>query len=194
MSSQNEFLKSLIERLEEAEIDYMVSGSLGSSFYGEPRATNDIDMVIAPNQRQLEVFIKSLGENYYVSPEAAWNALSNKSMFNIIDTKGGWKADLIIRKQRPFSRKEFTRRHFAEIMEIKLFVVSAEDAILSKLEWCKETDSERQFRDAVGVATVQWPKLDKDYLHQWSQELGVADLLAMLINEVENLPELPEPA
>ena len=72
--SQKDFLARLVAKLEDSGISYMISGSLGSSLHGEPRATNDIDLIITPTAAQLNTFIQSLGEDYYVSPETAQKA------------------------------------------------------------------------------------------------------------------------
>jgi len=185
--SQKDFLTRLAAKLEEAGIPYMISGSLGSSFHGEPRATNDIDMIIDPTLEQLNTFIRMLGERYYVSPEAAQEVFRNRSMFNLIDHQAGWKADLIIRKDRAYSQEEFRRRKTVNILGIKVYVVSPEDAILSKLEWSKESESELQFRDALGVSVVQWGRLDREYLRKWARELGVEDPLEILLSKAEEL-------
>lgn len=185
--SQKDFLARMIMKLKGAGIPYMISGSLGSSLHGEPRATNDIDLIIAPTDSQLNLFILSLSEEYYVSSESADEAFRNRSMFNVIDYKTGWKADIIIRKDRPFSLEEFKRRMQGEIMGVQVFVVSPEDAILSKLEWAKAGESERQFRDAQGIAVVQWETLDKEYLHKWAQDLNVEDLLEILLKNAQEL-------
>ena len=185
--NQEDFLGRLVAKLKDAGIPYMISGSLGSSLHGEPRATNDIDLVIVPTVAQLTTFIQSLSEGYYVSPEVAQEALRNRSMFNVIDHQTGGKADFIIRKDRAFSLEEFRRRIAANMLGIQVSVVSPEDAILSKLEWSKESQSERQFRDALGVAIVQWQRLDKAYLWKWARELSVADLLETLLSHAEEL-------
>jgi hypothetical protein len=49
-------------------------------------------------------------DRYYISPESAREALARRSMFNVIDFDEGWKADLIVRKDRPFSIEELRRR------------------------------------------------------------------------------------
>ncbi len=183
--SQKAFLSRLVAKLEDSGIPYMISGSLGSSLHGEPRATNDIDLIIAPAAAQLNIFIQSLGEDYYVGPEQ--EAFQNRSMFNVIDHQTGWKADLIIRKDRAYSLEEFRRRMSANILDVEVTVVSPEDAILSKLEWLKESGSELQFRDALGVAVVQWENLDKGYLGKWARELSVEDLLETLLSNAEKL-------
>lgn len=183
--SQKNFLQRIIIKLESAGIPYMISGSFGSSFYGKPRATNDIDLVISPTKKQLDNFIQSLGDDYYVSQEAASDAFLRRSMFNVIDIETGWKADLIILKNRPFSLEEFNRRRKSAVAGVTVDAVSPEDAILSKLEWAKISESDRQFQDALGVAVVQWNSLDKEYLRKWAQELEVEDLLERLFQNVE---------
>jgi len=132
MTSQEIFLERLIKKLEEQNIPYMLSGSVSSSLHGLPRATNDADIVIAPAEEQLIAFVKSLGDDYYVNPDAARDAFKSNSAFNVIDIQNSWKADLIIRKNRPFSREEFQRRQKANIMGLDAWVVSPEDVILSK--------------------------------------------------------------
>jgi len=185
--SQKDFLERIVMNLENAEIPYMISGSLGSSFHGEPRATNDIDIVIAPAATQLNIFIQSLGDDYYISQETAMEALEKHSMFNIIDYKTAWKADIIIRKERPFSLEEFKRKIPVNILGLQVYVVSPEDAILSKLEWAGERESELQFRDALGVVIVQWENLNREYLQKWARELGVESILNTILNNAENL-------
>lgn len=187
MTGPREFLKRLISALENAQIPYMLSGSFGSGFHGEPRATNDIDIVIVSTLEQLNQFVKLLGEEYYVSLEAARDAFTQNSMFNIIDMQTGWKADLIIRKNRPFSRQEFQRRRKVKLMDLDIWMLSPEDLILSKLEWSKAQQSQQQFRDALGVAVVQWDRLDHEYLQEWAQNLQVKYLLKQLLSEAKEL-------
>lgn len=185
MTSQKDFLGRLIKKLDEQNIPYMLSGSVSSSLHGQPRATNDADIVIAPTEEQLIAFLKSLGDDYYVNPEAARDAFKSHSVFNVIDIQNSWKADLIIRKNRPFSREEFRRRQKANIMGLDAWVVSPEDVILSKLEWAKNSKSSQQLQDALGVATVQYDHLDRDYMHKWAKELQVESSLEELLKQAK---------
>ncbi|RKY11619.1 MAG: hypothetical protein DRP65_03765 [Planctomycetota bacterium] len=182
MTSQNEFLNNIISALAKSKIPYMVSGSFGSSFHGRPRATNDVDIVIDLTLKQLEAFIETLGAGYYVNSDSARMALTKRTMFNVIDIEAGWKADLIIRKERPYSVEEFDRKRKFPIEGSDLWVVSPEDAILSKLEWSKGCQSQQQFQDALGVVAIQTGRLDLEYLHRWAKELGITDELKKLLN------------
>ena len=187
MTSQKEFLARLIKALDDSNIAYMLSGSMGSSLHGRPRATNDADIVIDPTQQQLTGFLDSLGPDYYVSRPTALDALKNRTMFNVIGVASGWKADIIIVKDRAYSQEEFARRKTATVMGMNLCVVSPEDSILSKLEWSRGRESQTQFKDASGVLMVQWDRLDFEYLQKWSDELNVRDSLDRLLKEIRQL-------
>ena len=189
MESQEVFLEGLIEKLNRQDIPYMLSGSVSSSLHGHPRATKDVDIVIAPTEEQILNFANMLGERYYVNLDAVRYAFAHNLMFNVIDNESGWKADFIIRKDRPFSHREFERKCTAKIKKLDVWVTSPEDTILSKLEWAKNSHSEQQFRDALGVAVVQWHRLDMDYLHKWAEELQVASSLELLLKQAKKLIE-----
>jgi len=179
------FLEQITVRLDSAGIPYMVSGSMASSAWGEPRASYDIDIVIDPSPEQLRAFVASLDDEFYVNAEAAEEALQTRGIFNVIDATGGMKADLIMRKERPFSIEEFGRRRPRRMSEFRFMVLSPEDSILSKLEWSKKGDSARQFDDALRVARLRRDELDVEYLRRWAKELGVSEALERLLEETE---------
>lgn len=162
-----------MQRLEGAGVPYMVSGSLGSVLHGEPRATRDVDVVIDPTEASLVALIDAVAHDWYVSREAAAAALRARGMFNIVDSTTGWKADLVIRKERPYSVEEFSRRRQADVLGVSVWVVSPEDSILSKLEWARTGGSGRQIEDAAGVVRANAATLDRAYLWRWARELGV---------------------
>jgi len=96
-------------------------------------------------------------------------------MFNMIDLATGWKIDLIIRKSRAFSHEEFRRRQRVSLHDVSLFVASAEDAVISKLEWAKVAQSRRQIEDVAALLRLRWDLMDRSYLEKWIAELGLAD-------------------
>jgi hypothetical protein len=153
----------------------MLTGSFASAFHGLPRATQDIDFVIAPARDQLRAFVSRLpAAEYYADEAAALEALAGESQFNVIDLRSGWKVDLICRRSRPFSRTEFDRRRRADLEGLPLFVATAEDVILAKLEWAKLGGSARQVEDAAGILRVRRGELDREYLATWVEELALS--------------------
>lgn len=185
MTEQNDFLRDIILLLEQAGIPYMISGSVASSFHGYPRATNDTDIIIDPTPDQLSALVNLLRSGFYVSTEAAMEALERRTMFNVISTHTGDKADFIIRKDRPYSSQEFARRSKANVSGMQVYVLSPEDSILSKLEWSKDRQSETQLNDALNVMLIQKDKLDFDYLKKWAAHLGVEDALERLMEAAQ---------
>jgi hypothetical protein len=162
--------------LNRSGIPYMLSGSFASAYYGAPRSTQDIDLVIEATPAQLRAFVSSLPNNeYYADEDAALEAHKGRSMFNVIDLASGWKIDLIIRKLRPFSEEEFRRRQRAILHGVPIFVVTAEDLVVSKLEWSNLAQSQRQIQDAAAILRVRWAELDAAYLGKWILELDLGN-------------------
>ena len=167
-----EFLNRITSALEMNGVPYMLTGSVASSMYGIPRATNDIDLVIAPTHAQRLSVVQLLQRvGLTVAPEAAVAALKRKSQFNVIDFSHGLKVDLIIRKAREFSVVEFDRRKTHEVEGMRLTLATPEDVLLAKLEWSKIGESERQLIDAAGIIKVQGTALDYAYIERWVESL-----------------------
>ncbi len=171
--------------LEQVGIPYMLTGSFASAHHGTPRATQDIDMVIDSSPAQLRALVQLLPEGeYYIDLDEALHAHGQQSQFNVVDLATGWKVDFIIRKSRAFSRTEFERREPIELRGLRLFVATAEDVIVAKLEWAKLGQSQRQIEDAAGILRIQSETLDRAYIARWvgnldlSREWQAACLLA----------------
>ena len=154
----------------------MLTGSLASSMYGIPRATNDIDFVIAPIREELFTLSRLFHEaNLYFPRERIDAAFENRTALNVIDFSNGWKADLILREDREFSFTEFRRREEATVEGIHLHVATPEDVLIAKLEWCAISPSERQIGDVVGILQIQRENLDIEYITRWVEALGLAE-------------------
>jgi hypothetical protein len=180
--SVESILKLVVESLDKLSIPYMVTGSLASAFYGEPRSTQDVDIVV----RAPEPPLQRLGERLraaglYCDAGAITEAVELKGLFNAIDPATGWKVDFIVLKDRAFGRAAFEGRTLAELGGVPLHLIRAEDVVVSKLEWAQLGGSERQLRDVVGVLMVQGPLLDRDYIERWVTGLGLSNEWARVL-------------
>lgn len=176
--SAADLLSDVVRALDTAGIPHMLVGSFASTSHGAPRATQDIDIVIDPTSDALDRFVAAFDpDRIYVSPSAQ-DALASRDQFNLIDMSTGWKVDLIIRKDRPFSRSEFERRVRSSMLDVDIYVATAEDTVLAKLEWAAMGGSDRQVADAAAVLAVRSDALDDDYLERWAADLGISALLA----------------
>ncbi len=175
MSDLEEFVARLIAKLDAAKIPYMLVGSLASSIHGKPRSTRDVDLVIRPtNEKSLDELIGHFpSEDYYVSDDAAHEAFRLHTQFNVIEMASMWKADLIIPEANAFQDSEFARRIEVPFAGIRLYVASAEDSIIAKLDWARKSESERQLQDVADVVAVRGDALDFAYVEHWVRALGL---------------------
>jgi hypothetical protein len=187
LTVEEEAVGRIVRRLEALGIPYMVAGSVASSLHGRPRATNDADVVIDPTPEALDALVAALlSGGYYVDAGIAREALRDRRLFNVIDPESAFKVDLIVRKERAFSREEFARRERGDLGGLSVSFATAEDTILSKLEWAgKAGGSERQLADALGILQVSGDRVDREYVERWAATLGVGDLWRELLQQVE---------
>lgn len=175
-------LAAIVAMLEGARIPHMVTGSLASTYYAEPRTTQDIDLVIDPTPERLARFVDAIDRSRYYVGDAAV-AMRDRSQFNVIDVTTGWKVDLIVKRDRAFSETEFERRQSTDLGDVRVHLATAEDVILAKLEWAVSGESERQRRDVVAIVRAVGDELDVEYLRAWAPRLEVADGLESVLSE-----------
>lgn len=169
-------LRDVVGRLNQAGITYMVTGSVAGSYYGEPRATNDIDVLVDPDVVGLESLVDGLiADGYYVDREAAREALAQRTQFNAI-APGALKVDFVIRKDRPFSRQELERRRPVDLLGIAGYVPALEDLIVAKLEWAAFGESERQLRDVASLLAVAGDDIDLPHVARWVGALHLEEV------------------
>ncbi|MGH7270104.1 MAG: hypothetical protein ACREJ3_06695 [Polyangiaceae bacterium] len=171
-------LDRMVRLLDAAGVPFMIAGSFASTTHGLPRTTHDLDIVVdPPSPEALDAFVGFLSpDEYYVDADAARDALRRRSMFNVVDYASGWKVDLMIRKNRAFSRDEFWRRMKFVLLDIAVYVASPEDTIVAKFEWSKQSGgSERQRRDVAGVIATVGHQIDRAYIERRVRDLDLAD-------------------
>lgn len=174
MLSELELLFDVTRRLEEAGLDYMLTGSMALNHYAQPRMTRDIDIVIALLLKDLETLPAVFGEDFYFSEEAARGAVLGQSSFNVIHNESLIKIDFMIRKREDYRLAEFERRRRIEVQGHPMWIVSKEDLILSKLDWARDSQSQRQLADVENLLATG---ADLNYLQTWSQKLNLTDML-----------------
>lgn len=178
------------EILERLGVSHMVTGSLASSLHGIPRATQDIDLVADLSEKQIEALVDALADAFYVDAGAVREAVRDRTRFNAIHLETVFKVDVYMPTRGRRGRIELDRARpyvVSEDPERRLVVASAEDTIVQKLRWFRLGDevSERQWKDALGILRVQGDRLDRDYLREAAEAIGVEDLLDRAIARLE---------
>ncbi|MGY8823735.1 MAG: nucleotidyltransferase domain-containing protein [Candidatus Latescibacterota bacterium] len=165
--SQQELLRKVVKTLDQNDLDYMITGSVASSLQGEPRSTHDIDLVLSIQETAIGNLVEAFpAPAYHLDAESIREAISHKSMFNLIDVAEGDKVDFWLLTNQAFDQSRFARKYAEEVLGMRLKVSSPEDTILAKLQWAlKSGGSEKQFTDALRIFEVQYGNLDLGYLN-----------------------------
>jgi hypothetical protein len=182
MRSESELLRDVIGRLNATGIEYMLTGSMASNYWGIPRTTHDLDFVLVMQPAQVERFVAAFAAGFFLQPESIRAAFAPPFQFNVLDEQSALKVDFWLLHPEAFEQNMFARRQEVLLFDLRTWVATAEDSILHKLYWNRITPSTRQIGDAAGVFAVQGATLSASYLRQWATHLGVEheleDLLA----------------
>jgi hypothetical protein len=187
---QLKLIKLVVDRLGKLGSPYFITGSIASSYYGIPRYTHDVDVVVTISKQDSEEIIRLFSGEGYISQEGIRDALSGTGMFNFIHSETGLKVDFWIDRGEPFTTSCFARARQVELSEgFWVMMASAEDVLLHKVYWDYLMPSERQLRDAQGILSVQGQELDVVYMEKWAKELKIEDKMKSLLAE-RKLPNL----
>lgn len=173
--------------LEDMGVDAWIGGSLASSIFGIPRATQDADIIADLPLEKARPLVENLGKDFYADRERIASGIERRASFNVIHLPTMFKVDVFIAGQDAWTKRVVERRQRVEIDEegTQVLVTSPEDIVLHKLVWYREGGhvSDRQWGDALGVVQVQGSLLDRAYLEEMAEELGVSDLLEEMLEE-----------
>ena len=172
---QRELLRWTVAALEKLRLPYFVTGGTATIFYGEPRFTNDVDIVVDLTPADVRPLLAEFpAPEFYASEEAALEAVRRRRQFNIIQPRTGWKVDVIVPPRTTFDRSRFARAQRLDAGGFQAVFTSPEDAILMKLVFYREGRSERHLRDIAGVLQIGGGTVDRAYISEWAEGLGVA--------------------
>jgi len=181
------FFTHVIDVLERLQIPYMVVGGFAAIFYGEPRLTLDVDIVVDMKWHHIEPFVAAFPiPDYYVSEEGIRDSLQRRYPFNVIQPTTGAKVDLVPLPRDPFTRAAFQRRQRMEYdaaSHSATFITPA-DIVVAKLVAHRETESDKHLRDARGVLITQWGELNLEAVRRSARASGVLDQLEELVEAV----------
>jgi hypothetical protein len=179
MTTELDVLGVVSDRLSVHGLAFMLTGSFALAYYATPRMTRDLDIVVALKADDVDTVVSAFTPDFYIDAGAASEAIISERMFNIMHIESGLKVDLIVRKSCEYRRVEFERRQAVRIAEIRTWIVSCEDLILSKAVWALASDSELQRRD---IRLLLAENTDLDYIRRWAPLLGVSKLVEELMH------------
>ena len=177
-----ELLEQIVQTFERLQIPYLITGSVASMAYGEPRLTNDIHLVAGIDQKHISGLLAAFPpRSFYLSEEAIRAAIAHQTQFNIIHPASGLKIDVIVRKDTPFDRSRFARGRMLRPAEsYQAAFASAEDVIIKKMEYYQEGASDKHLRDITGMLKISGNEIDQAYIAEWADRLGLRPIWDMI--------------
>jgi hypothetical protein len=175
---QHELLGYLVRCLEKLNVTYFVTGAVACIAYGEPRFTNDIDIVADVKDEHIGQLKECFPEQeFYLDSDAIREAIKRRHQFNIIHPASGLKIDVMISKRDAFDKSRFSRiKRMPALEDTEANFASPEDVIIKKMEYYKEGASEKHLRDIIGMLKISGEMIDREYISLWAKKLGLEDI------------------
>lgn len=168
-----------IRNLNALGLPYVTTGSIASSIYGEPRLTHDIDLVLELDADSVERFCRAFPiEEFYCPPIDAIQNERNRSRrghIKLIHHETGYKADVYFVGDDPLHRWALQHRRTVQVGAVPVSVAPPEYVIIRKLEYCKESGSEKRIRDILGILALT-ASIDHSWIQSTAEGMGLSHL------------------
>jgi hypothetical protein len=185
------FLKLVIEALNAAGVEYLIGGAIAEWAWGEPRATQDLDLVVNIPIKSVNKLSKELKKrDMLIPPEIILdNILEDRAdiPINAIHMYSGLKADLYpVREGDELRQSAFERRIQVDYGPPigKVYIHSPEDLILYKLMYFGLSQQSKHSRDIAAILKLKKNELDLGYIEQWATQLGLSTLWKEMLDSV----------
>lgn len=170
----------VVEALESLAIPYMLVGSLSSSAYGIPRATQDADFCVELSSDDLSRLMEFLGSKFRLDPQMTFETVTGTTRYKLLIPRSAYSIELFIRSEDAHDRLRFSQRVQIDALGRKVWLPIPEDVIIMKLRWARGGKRRKDVDDVLGVMSVQNDSLNWPYLEKWCDQHGTRDLLDQL--------------
>lgn len=174
--TQTELLRFAINLLERLDIPYAIVGSFATAVWGDARMTRDIDIVVQLAGDKVEQLCDAFpDDDFYLSRQAAQEAVAERGQFNVIDFRSSNKIDFMIAGRSEWASQQLVRRRRVRFSsDVEGFVAAPEDVIIGKLVYYQDGGSEKHLRDIAGILSQDEGDVDRGYIAEVASQLGLA--------------------
>ena len=164
-----ETLRRIDGVLEKADFPYQYTGGIVVTYYGQPRLTQDVDVVVGVAESEVADFLETIGESYQFDLELVQESSRSHQMFQVLDLITYYKIDFHLGEKVPGS---FSRTTMATLFGEKEFpIVSKEDAIVSKVLWASKGSTKSRMDIAMMLAEAT--PFSIDLVEKLCTQLGI---------------------
>lgn len=174
---QESVLRNLIDALNICGVDYMFTGAVAVNYFGRPRLTHDVDILVELKPEHIRRFMGKFAKEFYIAKDGLEDAIEEEGMFNAIHKKTALKVDFWTIKSTLYDQTRFPRRKRVKMLGKRTWISSPEDMIIVKLDWFRRFKDRKHHMDAEGIYKIQKNKLDMRYLAKWARHHKVYGML-----------------
>ena len=177
MPGPRSLVDTFVSRLEKLEIPYVVTGAVASIIYGEPRLTNDVDLIVMMKTEDIEKFVQAFpSTEFYCAPVEVLKIeirRPRRGHFNLIHHDTGTKADIYLAGEDELHQWALSKRRDMVVEGERVRVAPPDYVIVRKLEYYREGGSEKHLRDIAGMLELSSQEIDFKQLDDFVQRYGL---------------------
>jgi hypothetical protein len=178
---------AVVDALEASGVPYMLVGSFTTNYYGVPRATHDLDIVIEFDALDLASLLTRLGSGFRVEPQMSFETITATQRHVLRVVGSSFTIELFAKSHDEHDRLRFNNRRRARMLGRDSYIPAAEDVIITKLRWAKIGNRTKDTEDLANVIAVRGKLLDWEYIHRWCEVHGTRALLDEIRTTVKDV-------
>ncbi len=185
-----QLIRHVLDVLEKTEISYVLVGSFAANVYGIVRATQDMDLVVQAESGQINALASALGNDFQRDPQLQFETVTGTTKTVFKERETGFIIEIFRLSNDPHDQTRFARRRKMEVFGRPTWILSAEDVLVTKLNWLHRVNRTKDLLDVRNVIAVQGNAIDWPYVEGWCDQHGSRPLLEKIRAELrEFMPE-----
>jgi len=178
---------AVIDALGSLGIPYMLVGSLSSNFYGIPRSTQDADFVVQLKGFSIGIILDRLGPEFRLEPQISFEIIQASTRYVLKLINNPFHIELFLLSDEEYDQERFSRRRYVSILGREVYILTAEDVIITKLRWSLHGRRIKDRDDVRNVLAIQGKVLDWNYIQQWCSRHGTKELLEDICKTINKI-------
>jgi hypothetical protein len=175
--TQPDFFSLFLHPLNSTDVPYMITGAVASTIYGEPRLTQDIDLVLDLDRKGIPRLTAAFpADRYYVPPDEALEEEVGRPWgghFNLLHLETGLRADCYLAGEDEFNRWGLDHRRVDAVGAEPISIAPPEYVIVRKLEYRRQGAGEHHLDDVARMLRISRALIDQATLDGWIARAGV---------------------